>query len=194
MPNLKYVWLKSFSHQMCKGFEIVRDSLLSVRFQNRKYLFCPIANRFTSDWAFLFSPFDLLYDSVNQLELTLIKRNSVARYIWNSSAIFCRHKQFRKLWCRWKNSIDRRDKKTLIWTFYLTKRHILNHFRYIFTITSYLIGVFIFATIVGQVGNVITNRNANRLEFERILDGAKTYMRHHRVRFPSHWAQNRCFI
>lgn len=56
------------------------------------------------------------------------------------------------------------------------------HSRYIFTIVSYLIGVFIFATIVGQVGNVITNRNANRLEFERLLDGAKTYMRHHKVR------------
>ncbi|KAL0266304.1 UNVERIFIED_CONTAM: hypothetical protein PYX00_008888 [Menopon gallinae] len=54
-------------------------------------------------------------------------------------------------------------------------------FRYVFTIVSYLIGVFIFATIVGQVGNVITNRNANRLEFERLLDGAKTYMRHHKV-------------
>ncbi|KAJ8958017.1 hypothetical protein NQ318_002021 [Aromia moschata] len=51
---------------------------------------------------------------------------------------------------------------------------------YVFTIVSYLIGVFIFATIVGQVGNVITNRNANRLEFERLLDGAKTYMRHHK--------------
>lgn len=83
-------------------------------------------------------------------------------------------------------------------------------FRYLFTIISYLIGVFIFATIVGmsynnvlypicthhaiqiqkylfvslssgQVGNVITNRNANRLEFERLLDGAKLYMRHHSV-------------
>ncbi|KYM93780.1 Cyclic nucleotide-gated olfactory channel [Cyphomyrmex costatus] len=52
---------------------------------------------------------------------------------------------------------------------------------YVFTIVSYLIGVFIFATIVGQVGNVITNKNANRLEFERLLDGAKTYMRHHKV-------------
>ncbi|XP_045466243.1 uncharacterized protein LOC123675051 isoform X2 [Harmonia axyridis] len=55
------------------------------------------------------------------------------------------------------------------------------NFGYIFTIVSYLIGVFIFATIVGQVGNVITNRNANRLEFERLLDGAKTYMRNHKV-------------
>jgi hypothetical protein len=35
--------------------------------------------------------------------------------------------------------------------------------------------------VAGQVGNVITNRNANRLEFERLLDGAKTYMRHHKV-------------
>lgn len=58
-------------------------------------------------------------------------------------------------------------------------------FRYVFTIVSYLIGVFIFATIVGQVGNVITNRNANRLEFERLLDGAKTYMRHHKVSHQS---------
>ncbi|XP_011692932.1 PREDICTED: uncharacterized protein LOC105452995 [Wasmannia auropunctata] len=56
-----------------------------------------------------------------------------------------------------------------------------NNGGYVFTIVSYLIGVFIFATIVGQVGNVITNRNANRLEFERLLDGAKTYMRHHKV-------------
>lgn len=68
--------------------------------------------------------------------------------------------------------------------------------RYIFTIVSYLIGVFIFATIVGQVGNVITNRNANRLEFERLLDGAKTYMRHHKVfvaflyKKKQHWNQN----
>ncbi|XP_065558176.1 uncharacterized protein LOC136025976 isoform X3 [Artemia franciscana] len=53
--------------------------------------------------------------------------------------------------------------------------------QYIFTIASYLIGVFIFATIVGQVGNVITNRNASRLEFERLLDSAKLYMRHHKV-------------
>ncbi|GFQ68446.1 cyclic nucleotide-gated cation channel alpha-3 [Trichonephila clavata] len=53
--------------------------------------------------------------------------------------------------------------------------------KYMFTIISYLIGVFIFATIVGQVGTVITNRNASRLEFERLLDGAKLYMRHHKV-------------
>ncbi|XP_064618665.1 cyclic nucleotide-gated olfactory channel-like isoform X2 [Lineus longissimus] len=55
------------------------------------------------------------------------------------------------------------------------------NWEYVFTIVSYLIGVFFFATIVGQVGNVITNRNANRLEFERLLDGAKNYMRNHNV-------------
>ena len=62
-----------------------------------------------------------------------------------------------------------------------TNDRLINVCRYIFTIASYLIGVFIFATIVGQVGNVITNRNASRLEFERLLDTAKLYMRHHKV-------------
>ncbi|KAH8872439.1 Cyclic nucleotide-gated cation channel alpha-3, partial [Schistosoma japonicum] len=46
-----------------------------------------------------------------------------------------------------------------------------------FTIVSYLTGVFVFATIVGQVGNIITTRNADRIEFEKILDHAKSYMR-----------------
>ncbi|CAG2234120.1 Cyclic nucleotide-gated cation channel,Cyclic nucleotide-gated channel rod photoreceptor subunit alpha,cGMP-gated cation channel alpha-1,Cyclic nucleotide-gated channel cone photoreceptor subunit alpha,Cyclic nucleotide-gated olfactory channel,Cyclic nucleotide-gated cation channel alpha-3 [Mytilus edulis] len=58
------------------------------------------------------------------------------------------------------------------------------NWEYLFVIGSYLIGVFIFATIVGQVGNVITNRNASRLEFERLLDGAKLYMRMHNVPPP----------
>lgn len=58
------------------------------------------------------------------------------------------------------------------------------NWEYLFVICSYLIGVFIFATIVGQVGNVITNRNASRLEFERLLDGAKLYMRMHNVPPP----------
>uniref|UniRef100_A0A914WJW7 Cyclic nucleotide-binding domain-containing protein n=2 Tax=Plectus sambesii TaxID=2011161 RepID=A0A914WJW7_9BILA len=52
---------------------------------------------------------------------------------------------------------------------------------YLFTIASYLMGVFYFATIVGQVGNVITNRNASRLEYERLFDGSKQYMRYHKV-------------
>ncbi|XP_053375115.1 cGMP-gated cation channel alpha-1-like isoform X2 [Mercenaria mercenaria] len=55
------------------------------------------------------------------------------------------------------------------------------NWQYVFVIVSYLIGVFIFATIVGQVGSVITNRNASRQEFERLLDGAKFYMQMHNV-------------
>lgn len=59
--------------------------------------------------------------------------------------------------------------------------------RAIFAITSYMIGIFVFSSIIGkdlfverislssvlfrsgQVGNVIANRNASRLEFERLL-------------------------
>jgi len=44
-----------------------------------------------------------------------------------------------------------------------------------------MIGIFVYSSIIGQVGNVITNRNASRLEFERLLDSAKQYMRSHNV-------------
>ncbi|KAL7061940.1 hypothetical protein AAHC03_01993 [Spirometra sp. Aus1] len=53
--------------------------------------------------------------------------------------------------------------------------------QYAFTTATYLIGVFVFATIVGQVGNIINNRNAARLSFEQILDNAKYYMNTHKV-------------
>ncbi|CAM2700574.1 unnamed protein product [Rotaria socialis] len=53
--------------------------------------------------------------------------------------------------------------------------------RYAFLISVHLFAVFVIAIIVGQVGNVITNRNASRLEFERLLDSAKQYMRSHSV-------------
>ncbi|CDS40615.1 cyclic nucleotide gated cation channel [Echinococcus multilocularis] len=54
-------------------------------------------------------------------------------------------------------------------------------FQYAFTITTYLLGVFVFATIVGQVGTIINNRNAARLSFENLLDNAKSYMSTHHV-------------
>ncbi|UJR30553.1 hypothetical protein I4U23_018083 [Adineta vaga] len=44
-----------------------------------------------------------------------------------------------------------------------------------------MVGIFVFSSIIGQVGNVIANRNASRLEFERLLDSAKQYMRTHNV-------------
>lgn len=53
--------------------------------------------------------------------------------------------------------------------------------RYLFSILAYLVGIFIFATVVGQLGSVITNRNQTRQSFERMLDNAKNYMRVHNV-------------
>ncbi|CAH8527259.1 unnamed protein product [Schistosoma turkestanicum] len=64
------------------------------------------------------------------------------------------------------SSIDVQDHENSVSNLWLT-----------FTIVSYLTGVFVFATIVGQVGNIITTRNADRTEFEKILDHAKSYMR-----------------
>jgi len=45
----------------------------------------------------------------------------------------------------------------------------LSRFRYMFSIFVHYLAVFVIALIVGQVGNVITNRNASRAEFERLL-------------------------
>ncbi|XP_033627339.1 cyclic nucleotide-gated cation channel alpha-3-like [Asterias rubens] len=56
-----------------------------------------------------------------------------------------------------------------------------SEWEYVFQILSYLIGVIVFATIVGQVGAVIENRNSLRLEFERHVDNAKKYMRMYNV-------------
>ncbi len=45
--------------------------------------------------------------------------------------------------------------------------------RYLFSIAVNYLSVFVIALIVGQVGNVITNRNASRAEFERLLVNLK---------------------
>lgn len=52
---------------------------------------------------------------------------------------------------------------------------------YVVQILGYMLGVFVFATIVGQVGAVVENRNSLRLAFERHVDNAKRYMREHKV-------------
>ncbi len=48
---------------------------------------------------------------------------------------------------------------------------------YLFVVVDFLIGVLIFATIVGNVGNMITNMNAARSEFQSRMDGVKRYMK-----------------
>ncbi|RWS23450.1 cyclic nucleotide-gated cation channel alpha-3-like protein, partial [Leptotrombidium deliense] len=52
---------------------------------------------------------------------------------------------------------------------------------YIFVIIDFLIGVLIFATIVGNVGSMITNMNAARAEFQSRMDAVKQYMELRRV-------------
>ena len=52
---------------------------------------------------------------------------------------------------------------------------------YVFVIMDFLIGVLIFATIVGFVGGIVTNINAARTDFQTKLDGIKRYMQYRKV-------------
>ena len=52
---------------------------------------------------------------------------------------------------------------------------------YLFVVVDFLIGVLIFATIVGNVGSMISNMNATRSEFQQRMDGVKRYMELRRV-------------
>uniref|UniRef100_A0A8D2LPX4 Cyclic nucleotide gated channel subunit alpha 2 n=1 Tax=Varanus komodoensis TaxID=61221 RepID=A0A8D2LPX4_VARKO len=52
---------------------------------------------------------------------------------------------------------------------------------YLFVIFDFLIGVLIFATIVGNVGSMIANMSANRAEFQAKIDAVKHYMQFRRV-------------
>ena len=47
---------------------------------------------------------------------------------------------------------------------------------YLFVVVDFLTGVLIFATIVGNVGSMITNMNASRAGFQQSLDGVKRYL------------------
>ncbi|NXY46646.1 CNGA2 protein, partial [Ceuthmochares aereus] len=52
---------------------------------------------------------------------------------------------------------------------------------YIFVIFDFLVGVLIFATIVGNVGSMISNMNATRAEFQAKIDAIKHYMQFRKV-------------
>ncbi|XP_054851824.1 cyclic nucleotide-gated olfactory channel [Eublepharis macularius] len=52
---------------------------------------------------------------------------------------------------------------------------------YLFVIFDFLIGVLIFATIVGNVGAMISNMNATRAEFQAKIDAVKHYMQFRKV-------------
>ncbi|NWI11135.1 CNGA2 protein, partial [Crypturellus soui] len=52
---------------------------------------------------------------------------------------------------------------------------------YLFVIFDFLVGVLIFATIVGNVGSMIANMNATRAEFQAKIDAVKHYMQFRKV-------------
>ncbi|XP_077321813.1 cyclic nucleotide-gated channel alpha-2-like [Lithobates pipiens] len=52
---------------------------------------------------------------------------------------------------------------------------------YVFVIFDFLVGVLIFATIVGNVGSMISNMNATRTEFQAKIDAVKHYMQFRKV-------------
>ncbi|XP_054695784.1 cyclic nucleotide-gated olfactory channel isoform X1 [Grus americana] len=52
---------------------------------------------------------------------------------------------------------------------------------YLFVIFDFLIGVLIFATVVGNVGSMISNMNATRAEFQAKIDAIKHYMQSRKV-------------
>ncbi|KRY21334.1 Cyclic nucleotide-gated cation channel [Trichinella patagoniensis] len=51
----------------------------------------------------------------------------------------------------------------------------------LFNTVDYLIGVLIFATLVGNIGSMIANMNAARTEFQARMDAIKQFMESHRV-------------
>ncbi|KAH9416785.1 hypothetical protein DERP_011900 [Dermatophagoides pteronyssinus] len=55
---------------------------------------------------------------------------------------------------------------------------------YVFLISQLVFGLFLFATVLGHVANIVTNVSAARKEFQAKLDAVKTYMRMRRV--PDH--------
>nr|XP_005995917.1 PREDICTED: cyclic nucleotide-gated cation channel alpha-3 [Latimeria chalumnae] len=52
---------------------------------------------------------------------------------------------------------------------------------YLFVVFDFLVGVLIFATIVGNVGSMISNMNASRAEFQSKIDSIKQYMQFRNV-------------
>ncbi|XP_074153424.1 cyclic nucleotide-gated channel alpha-3 isoform X2 [Sminthopsis crassicaudata] len=52
---------------------------------------------------------------------------------------------------------------------------------YLFVVVDFLVGVLIFATIVGNVGSMISNMNASRTEFQAKIDSIKQYLQFRKV-------------
>lgn len=55
---------------------------------------------------------------------------------------------------------------------------------YMFVICDYLIGILMFATLVGNVGNIITNTQKSKAKFQTKMDNIKVYMK--KTNVPEH--------
>ena len=55
---------------------------------------------------------------------------------------------------------------------------------YVFVITDYLLGILMFASLVGNVGSIIANMHKNRTRFQNKMDNIKSYMKQTKV--PNH--------
>ena len=56
-----------------------------------------------------------------------------------------------------------------------------NDIEFLFVIVDFIFGVLIFATIVGNVGSMITNKNASKSAFQQNMDNVKIYIQNHNV-------------
>ncbi|CAH1099935.1 unnamed protein product [Psylliodes chrysocephalus] len=56
-----------------------------------------------------------------------------------------------------------------------------NDVEYLFVVADFLAGVLIFATIVGNIGSMISNMNVARVDFQNRMDGVKQYMAFRKV-------------
>lgn len=56
-----------------------------------------------------------------------------------------------------------------------------NDAEYLFVVADFLAGVLIFATIVGNIGSMISNMNLARVDFQNRMDGVKQYMAFRKV-------------
>nr|CAI5837854.1 unnamed protein product [Callosobruchus analis] len=56
-----------------------------------------------------------------------------------------------------------------------------NNIEYLFVVADFLAGVLIFATIVGNIGSMISNMNLARVDFQNRMDGVKQYMAFRKV-------------
>lgn len=62
--------------------------------------------------------------------------------------------------------------------------HPQTNVEYIFVIFDFLIGILMFATIVGNVGNIIANTQKNKAKFQTKMDNVKVYMK--KTSVPEH--------